>query len=412
MLINQIIWAIYFFSLYLAVFWILVLVERMLSVKENKKPDYTPDVSVIVPAYNEEKIIGKSINSLLTLDYPKDKLEIIVVNDGSTDNTRSICEGFGEKIKFINLDENSGNKAVPLNIGLKIAKGEIIACLDADSIVESVTLKKMLPYFAEDNVAAVTPALKVYKPQNLLQKMQWFEYLFAIFLRKAMSMIDCIYVTPGPFSLFKRDVIIKLGGFDEHNITEDMEIALRLQANNYIIKNAINAYVYTITPFNLKEFFKQRRRWYQGLVHNSVLYKRLLFNRDYGDFGIFMGLNVIGVGVLVISASLLIYHALNPIISDIFKLLLVDFDIMTYVNNFTLNFNLLDLNYMMLYILMMVIMFGFLGLIISHRFAHESMRKYGLGNVVAFTMFYFILLGILWIGALVDYAGNSSRKTW
>ncbi|MFH0860955.1 MAG: glycosyltransferase [Candidatus Altiarchaeota archaeon] len=411
-MIDTIIWAIYFFSLYVAVFWILVLVERMVNVSEEKNVGYSPYVSVIVPAYNEEKGIAKCIDSLLKLDYPNEKLEIIVVNDGSKDDTKSICESYGDKIRFIHLEKNSGNKAVPLNIGLKKARGGIVACLDADSIVESDTLKKMLPYFNEDRVAAVTPALKVYRPKTLIQKMQWFEYLFAIFLRKAMSLIDCIYVTPGPFSLFKKDIVIKLGGFDEKNITEDMEIALRLQANGYIIRNAIDAYVHTITPVNLKELTTQRRRWYQGLIYNSMLYRKLIFNRDYGDFGIFMGLNVIGVLVLVASASLLMYHLVKPMLNDIYNLFLVDFDIMTYAKDFSINVNLLDIDYTMLYILVVVVMFGLFGLLISHRFSHERIRKYGLGNVIAFTMFYFILLGVLWIEALANYVSNGSRRTW
>jgi biofilm PGA synthesis N-glycosyltransferase PgaC len=237
----SIMWGVYFASLFLSVFWLLVLIERGWGRREGDL-ERTPKVSVIVPAYNEEEFIGDCVRSLLALDYPKDRLEVVVVNDGSSDRTREICESFGDKISLINLEKNSGRKAIPLNVGLREASGELVACLDADSVVDARALRRMLAYF-DDDVAAVTPALKVLEPANLLQKMQWFEYLFAILLRRLMSLIDCIYVTPGPFSLYRRKLVLGLGGFDENNITEDMELALRLQANHYRIENAPDAYV-------------------------------------------------------------------------------------------------------------------------------------------------------------------------
>jgi cellulose synthase/poly-beta-1,6-N-acetylglucosamine synthase-like glycosyltransferase len=401
-------WGVYFASLFLSIFWLLVLIEEGWS-RRKEDLEYTPRVSVVVPAYNEGEFIGDCIQSLLSLDYPKDKLEVIVVNDGSTDKTREICESFGNKIKLVNLTKNSGRKAIPLNIGLQSASGEFVACLDADSVVDPHALRRMLPYF-DDDVSAVTPALKVRDPKNMLQKMQWYEYLFAILLRKLMSLIDCIYVTPGPFSLYRREVVLSLGGFDEKNITEDMELALRLQANNHRIKNAHDAYVYTNTPERFGELYKQRKRWYYGLLYNSSKYKSLFFNKSYGDFGILMPLNIISVMVLVISTPLILYYTLNPLAKNIWRLFLVNFDIMPYITNFSFNFNLLDIDYLKLLVILAVGFMGVLSLLLSNRFSNERIRKHGVAPVVAFMLLYFLFLGVLWIGTLADLPRISKRR--
>jgi cellulose synthase/poly-beta-1,6-N-acetylglucosamine synthase-like glycosyltransferase len=368
-------------------------------------------VSVIVPAYNEEENIAESITSILGLDYPEDKLEVIVVNDGSKDGTLKECRKFEGRIKLINLPKNSGTKAVPLNVGLRKAGGEIVACLDADSIVERENLKKMLPYFDAPEVAAVTPALKVFKPESLIEKLQWYEYLFAILLRKLMSLIDCIYVTPGPFSLYRREVIQKLGGFSEENITEDMEMALRLQANHYRIRNAMDAYVYTKAPDNLDKLYRQRRRWYQGLLVNSRLYRRIFFNREYGDFSILMPLNVASVVVLMLSTILFFYYLLKPMADFLVKLFLIDFDLMVYFRNVKLTVYPLDFAYMKLFVLLVVFLFGLLSLYLSHRFARERIRRYGIRPVIAFSLFYFLFLGTLWIGTVAEFI-KGARNRW
>lgn len=402
-------WVIYFCSLYFSIFWLLVLVERLFGEKAADGEPFQPSVSIIIPAYNEEKNIGECIESLLKLDYPREKLEIIVVNDGSQDKTRQICESFGNKIRLINLKDNSGTKATPVNVGLKKAGGEIVGCLDADSVVESYTLKRMLPYFSE-NVGAVTPALKVYKPENLLQKLQWFEYIFSILLRKLMSLIDCIYVTPGPFSLYRKEALDKIGDFDEKNITEDMEMALRLQANQYAIKNAADAFVWTIAPKNMRDLFSQRRRWYQGLLQNSLKYRRLFFNRKYGDFGLMMPMNVLSVIILLTTTVLFTYYLLEPIIDNFFKLALVDFDVLTYLESIKISIILLDFDFTKLFVIFFVALVGVIGIILSHRMANERVRKYGVRPLMVFMMFYFIFLGYLWFGSIVSFLGGTREK--
>ncbi|MDD5086644.1 MAG: glycosyltransferase family 2 protein, partial [Candidatus Nanoarchaeia archaeon] len=168
---NIILSAVYLITLFYTVFWLITFIDT----KEDKKHKikHNPFVSVIVPAYNEEESIKETLDSLIRLDYPKEKIEIIVVNDGSKDSTIQVTEKFisdnpGYDIKLVN-QENQG-KWMAMNNALKVAKGEFFACLDADSVVNKHALKRMVPYFEDENVAIVLPLIKVKKPKSILQR--------------------------------------------------------------------------------------------------------------------------------------------------------------------------------------------------------------------------------------------------
>ena len=241
-------------------------------------------VTITVPAYNEEKTIERTITSLLDLNYPQEYLDIIVVDDGSTDNTFAIAK----KISGIRVFRKAnGGKGSALNFALKKSKGEIFGALDADSVAGPESLSKMVGYFDDLDVCAVTPSLKVEKPTNFLQKIQYVEYLFGVFLRKVFSFIDAIHVTPGPLTLYRKEFLLETGGFDEHNLTEDTEIALRIQSKNKRIENAIDAEVFTKTPRTFKPLFYQRLRWYVGFLNNVFKYRHL-FRPRYKLLGMFI----------------------------------------------------------------------------------------------------------------------------
>ena len=170
--LDLILFGTYFILLFLSIFWLLVLFsskEEKVAKKLLRKPFFT----TIVPAYNEQDSIIGTLNSLIALDYPKEKREIIVVNDGSTDKTQDLVETFikdhpSRDITLIN-QENKG-KGNAMNTGLSRVRGEFFACLDADSFISSNALKEMLPIFEDENVAAVCPLLKVKNPRSILQK--------------------------------------------------------------------------------------------------------------------------------------------------------------------------------------------------------------------------------------------------
>ena len=244
-------------------------------------------------------------------DYPKDKMEVIVVNDGSTDRTPSIVKSIKDpRVKLLNK-KNEGNAAYSKNYGIKRAKGEVVITLDADSVIMPNSIKKMLEYFGDD-VAAVTSAVKVKEDEKVTfwEKLQKMEYLFTIFNRRLFAMINGVYVTPGPFSAFKREVFDEVGLFDPKNFMEDQEIALRIQAANYRIESCMDAVVYTRVPKDFSSFMKQRERWNRGGMRNTVKYAYTI-NPKYGDFGLFVMLYSVLSIVLLIVVSVVVATAIS-----------------------------------------------------------------------------------------------------
>jgi cellulose synthase/poly-beta-1,6-N-acetylglucosamine synthase-like glycosyltransferase len=265
----------------------------ILSFLSNKKKevkllsdDELLTVSVIIPAYNEEKSIAKTINSILNSDYPANKFEVIVVDDGSKDKTLEIARAFENKRVKIFTKPNGG-KASALNFGISKAKGEIIFTMDADTHVDPSSMKKMVRLFNQDDIVSVTPAMLTTNPETILQRVQYMEYMLGLFLRKAFASLDAIYISPGAFSAYRKVFFDKYGGYKVGNITEDLEMSLRIQSHGFIIQNCPEALVYTIAPRKFKELMVQRRRWYFGLIKNTIQYKHIL-SKKYGDLGAFV----------------------------------------------------------------------------------------------------------------------------
>jgi len=239
-------------------------------------------VSIVIPAHNEEDSIKETIESAKNLIYPKK--EIIVVDDGSNDRTFEIASKFkGIRV----LRKKRGGKASALNFGINHANGEIVGCMDSDSFPEKNALLKCMPFF-EKNVASVTTSVFVKDPKGLLERLQEIEYIMVAWSRKLFEYLDAIYVTPGPLSLYRKDVLKKVGGFDEKNLTEDIEIAWRLIKYNYKIKMALDVKVYTKVPKTLKKWWRQRLRWNIGGMQTTFKYFNLFMKKEFGNIGTFL----------------------------------------------------------------------------------------------------------------------------
>lgn len=249
------------------------------------KPDIKnfPSVSIIIPAFNEGDVVRKTVEAVKGMIYPKKK-EIIVVDDGSYDNTYKIAK----KIRGIKVfRKKHGGKANSLNFGLKHAKGEIVVCVDSDSYPDKNALMEAIPHF-EKGVAAVATTVLIKNSRNIVEKLQEMEYLMIAWSRKILEYLDSIYVTPGPMSLYKRKVLLKVGGFDEKNMTEDIEIAWRLMKHKYKIKMALDAKVYTRVPNNLRKWWHQRIRWNVGGLQTFLKYFHLFLNKEFKNIGMFV----------------------------------------------------------------------------------------------------------------------------
>lgn len=258
-------------------------------------PKRWPHVTVIIPSYNAKATIFDAIAACKRMRYAG-KADIMVVDDGSTDGSYELLEKT-PGIRLLRNEKNRG-KASALNFAMKSAEGEILACIDSDTYPAVDALEKAVRHFFEDGkIASVVVFVCVNNPRNLLQRIQEIEYWISFgFFFRTIASIDGLYVTPGPTAFYRKDILLKLGGFDEQNLTEDMEIALRMQKLGYKIRACHETMVLTEVPGSLGKLFRQRLRWYRGGVMNILKYIDLFFNPAYGDFGLFILPTTLGSG--------------------------------------------------------------------------------------------------------------------
>lgn len=287
---NFIVCVFLFVSVFFEVFLLLTFLENkgMMKKRENTKQTYFPTATIVVPCFNEEESIFGTVDSLLALDYPKDKLKIMIIDDGSTDNSWNLIQKYKNNPLIELYTKENGGKHTALNFAISKSNSDIIGCLDADSFVHRDALKDIVSYFTTKEIMAVIPSIKIHKPDNILRKIQKVEYDWGIFLKKILSFIDANYVVPGPFSFFRMEVFKNLGPYKKAHNTEDMEIAMRMQKNGYKIRNCHTASVYTIAPHKFSKLFTQRLRWTYGFLKNIIDYRELFFNKTQGNLGFFV----------------------------------------------------------------------------------------------------------------------------
>ena len=277
-----------FISLYMVCLFVLLYVQNRDKLFSYPKGKPEP-VSIVMPCYNEADSIGKAIESLLSLNYPKNMLEIIIVDDKSTDNSAKIIKQYTRKYNNVRLiinKHNSGGAAEPTNIGVKAAKYPYIAVADADSTPDKDALIKMIGFLQKDpKVGAVTCSILVKNPSRFMEKLQAIEYALIGFTRKLLDAIDSVYVTPGPFALYRKKTLIQVGLFDTKNITQDIEVTWRLLSHGYVSRMCLATEVRTITPTTFKKWWKQRIRWNIGGTQTVLKYLPFIFRKGIlGNF--------------------------------------------------------------------------------------------------------------------------------
>lgn len=399
-LINVIIYLSIYLGLIATSFYVLSFWADKKKIKLMFSDDELPRVSILIPVYNEEDSLAGTVESALKQDYPKSLFEIIIIDDGSKDKTLEIAKRFQtNKNPVVKVfHKENGGKGSALNFGIDKAKGEIIFTMDADTFAEPQSMKNMVLFFKNPEVMSVTPAMVVNRPRTILQRIQHVEYLMGLFLRKAFSSLNAIFITPGAFSAYRKSFFDKYGKYDVGNITEDLEIALRIQYNGYRIENCPEAPVSTIVPGKFKTVLIQRRRWYFGLIRNTIKYKKML-GRKYGDLGIF----VMPVAWLSIFFAVFVtcYMFVKSLIEAKRNILLLQ----------TVNFNfsgLLDLNFywlersLFLFFTNPILLFILLFMIVMGFYLHYASKKVKstqalIVNLPLFFLFFAILFGFWWI---------------
>lgn len=326
--------AIYFMQLILSAFSLYDYIKKM-HYSDYKKYTVSANmipISVLVPAYNEESTIVDNIKSLLALNYPAH--EVIVINDGSKDDTfKKIVEAYNlnevsqpvrylvktKKIKGIYknidipkltlVDKENGGKADALNVGINVSRYPIFTSIDADSMLESDSLVRVIMPFIEDKLTvAVGGIVRIINgskikegrveaiglPKNRLAMFQIVEYLRAFLTgRMGWDALKCLLIISGAFGAFRKDVVVQVGGYSSNTIGEDMELVvkihkyLRRNKTKYTIKFIPDPVCWTQAPEKIKDLRGQRRRWQIGLMDSLFRHKELLLNPRYGIIGMF-----------------------------------------------------------------------------------------------------------------------------
>jgi peptidoglycan-N-acetylglucosamine deacetylase len=260
---------------------VLALVAKVRERRAKYDMTYRPSVSVVIAAYNEEKVIASTIRAVLAGSY--EPLEIIVVDDGSKDDTSGeVLRNFGSRVTLIR-QENAG-KAPALNRGIAEATGEILVSLDADTIFNRDTIPLLVRHFADPLVGGVAGNVKVGNRMNPLTYWQSIEYITSQNLdRRAYATINSVTVVPGAVGAWRREAIVQAGGYLNDTMAEDMDLTWRVRRIGWKIETDSDAIGYTEAPDSFRSLFKQRFRWAFGTLQSLWKHRRAIGR--YGWFG-------------------------------------------------------------------------------------------------------------------------------
>lgn len=263
---------------YLFLLWFSFM-QQVEFIREADQGMFYPFVSVLVPAYNEERVIERSLMSLLKQDYPS--FEVIVIDDGSADLTfltaQKLAGDYGAARIRVVRQPNRG-KAAALNLGISVARGELVLCMDADSEMVEGTINKMVRHFVDPEVAAVAGNVKVRNRDSLWTRLQALEYIEGLnMVRKAQGFFRSVNIIPGPIGMFRRDILLAVGGYEDDTFAEDADLTLKLVAFGYGIRYEPDAISMTEAPAELTELIKQRYRWTRGILQSMKKRPEILF---------------------------------------------------------------------------------------------------------------------------------------
>jgi cellulose synthase/poly-beta-1,6-N-acetylglucosamine synthase-like glycosyltransferase len=316
-----------FFLIAVILIWFMIAYQLVLTIagyahyvasaKEQKSVDGIqldfPSVSLLIPAHNEEKVIGRTIEAMTALDYPKEKLKIVVINDGSKDATAEIVSRYAKQhsnVKLLTIPPGEGGKGKSraLNIGVSKTSSEIIAVYDADNTPDRASLKYLVAQLLlHPELGAVLGKFRtVNKARNMLTRFINIETLsFQSILQAGRWKLFKVSTIPGTNFVIRRSLLTKLGGWDEEAITEDSELTVRIYMENFRVKYIPYAVTYEQEPETWKVWIRQRTRWVRG--NNYVVSKFVKeiprFKNKFLGFEIFYLLSLYYIFLVAIVAS-------------------------------------------------------------------------------------------------------------
>lgn len=401
-----------FLSVYVQIFFLVTFLENKNKILKRKGTFELNEyfgVTIIIPCYNAEKTIVETVNSLLDLDYPKDKLKLIIIDDGSKDNTWQVIQTLSVNDNVKVLRKENGGKYTALNIGLEMTETPFVGCLDPDSFVDSQALKRIMTYFDDKDTMAVAPSIIVKSPKNIIQGAQKAEYDMAVYNKKMLAFLGGIHVTPGPFSIFRKKVFDDLGPYRHAHNTEDQEIALRMQEHHYKIEHCPDAYVYTVVPNTVKILYRQRLRWIYGFVRNAIDYRRLIFRKEYGTLAFFtLPSGIISVLSVVFLFWMVIYNFVNFIIKKVLQIDTIGFSHTITQKSFNFDFFFFDFK-TIVFISIILYTSVIMSLLIGRSIVEGKPR-------ISFDIFYFMIIysviAPFWILKALFNALRSRETSW
>jgi cellulose synthase/poly-beta-1,6-N-acetylglucosamine synthase-like glycosyltransferase len=283
---------IFLFVLLIRYFGILLLAYLYINEYTFKSSTgFYPFVSIIVPVYNEEKVVADSIKSLLELNYSN--YEIIVVNDGSTDKTKEVAaqlvgyqKGRYSDIKVSLIDKPNGGKSRALNAGIRYSKAEIVLCMDGDSQLSPDSVRLAVRHFVNPEIGAVAGNVKVINRGKFYTDLQALEYIEGLNMaRSAQSFVRLVNIIPGPLGLFRKKAVEEAGYYSSDTFAEDADLTLKILANGWKIYYEPNSISFTEAPAKLQQLLKQRYRWTRGILQSIRKHKKLMVNPtiNFGD---------------------------------------------------------------------------------------------------------------------------------
>jgi len=258
--------------------------RRQIDNLELSKSD-SPRVSVIIPAYNEERVIVRSVRRILGSTYPS--LEVIVVDDGSKDRTFDMLTGnFASDPRVTLLRIANSGKANALNAGLTRATGEVVVALDADTLFSKDAIGRLIRWFEDLTVGAVAGNAKVGNRINIITRWQALEYITAQNLeRRALAELGTLTVVPGAIGAWRKSALERLNRFPTGTVAEDQDLTIAIQAAGYRVVFDSSAVAWTEAPTTLKRLARQRFRWAYGTLQCLWKHRALTFRRHYGALG-------------------------------------------------------------------------------------------------------------------------------
>lgn len=310
--------------------------KQQLRHRQMQQQDYSPLVSVLIPAWNEEVGLVATVKTVLASTYRP--LEIVIVNDGSTDKSDQMMRAFIDKydrvmkgvpqyVPMLYYYQQNGGKGSALNTAIRLARGDILMTMDADCVVHEECVTQFVSCFTDPAVMAAAGNIKIGNTRSIVGMIQSLEYIFGFHLKKAEALLGAVFIIGGAASAFRKEVFARLGGYDVRTITEDLDLSLRIQEAGMKIAYVPEAIVHTEGPADLRGLLKQRTRWKRGSIEALSVHRSSFFRSDKGLNKLFfwgiLPFVVVEYAGLVLAAILIVLLYLYSFLFHDFTMLLV-----------------------------------------------------------------------------------------